>query len=186
MKLIKRRCWNIGAVFSLIYNVSLPLNMTLMLLQRQILAEVARFFDHLSLYLPVLLHGWIRLSELWGKGLRWDEQFLQEFSSRWKSLSSDPFEFGTISFTQKAFRLATCSFLWFITGSIWVHCQCRADLPILRDFCQGGTLEKKNSSYLGTFGSVLCSEMLVHCLEGLWGIHTNHNTYLLGSLLVHY
>lgn len=83
------RCCGIGTVPSLTRNVSFTLNAILMLLQRKNLLLKQQ---------DTCLSGRILLSELWEEGLRWDEHIPQEFSSRWKILSSDLSGLVAISF----------------------------------------------------------------------------------------
>lgn len=108
---------------------------------RQILAEVARVFDPLLLYLPVSLRDRILSGELWKRDLGWDEQVPTEFSSTWKSLLSDFSVLATISLPQKTFSENGAGdlvpLLRCITGDICVRCICGAESPVLPGFSKG-------------------------------------------------
>lgn len=81
----------------------------------QIFTEVSRLYGPLSLYLPVSLRGRILLSELWEKGLGWNEQVPREFLSRGRAFhltSLDWRPFSPLEGTSVKIRLAT--FICFV------------------------------------------------------------------------
>lgn len=57
--------------------------------KRQILSEVSKVYDPLSLYAPITIKSKIFLQHLWEQGVNWDEKLPDNILSQWNSLKED-------------------------------------------------------------------------------------------------
>ena len=62
----------------------------------RILTQTARFFDSLSLCLPITIRGKMLLRDLWFQRLGWDDIVSEEYQTLWSALSHDLAKFDSL------------------------------------------------------------------------------------------
>ena len=118
------------------------------LTKRQLLSNINRVFDPLSLALPVTIRGRILMKQVWLEGTDWDQQVSPEVKMKWKALQQDLLALQSLSFPRKTVDL-------------------ERDVPVtLHVFCDGsrtcygvaGYLEQENRTTLVYSHSKLAPE----------------------------
>ena len=70
--------------------------------KRDILAQVSKVFDPLSLSLPVTVKGKMILRKLWNKEYKWDETIDSELQTEWTALANNISQLGDLQFPRSA------------------------------------------------------------------------------------
>ena len=72
--------------------------------KRQLLSEVAKVFDPLSLFLPVTIRGRLLVKKTWEQEIGWDEEINQELKGAWGKLRKDLDSLKTMRFPRSCFE----------------------------------------------------------------------------------
>ncbi|KAL7631639.1 UNVERIFIED_CONTAM: hypothetical protein RMT77_018057 [Armadillidium vulgare] len=72
--------------------------------KRQLLSEVAKVFDPLSLFLPVTIRGRLLVKKTWEQEIDWDEEVDQDLRKAWGKLRQDLESLKTLKFPRSCFE----------------------------------------------------------------------------------
>ena len=71
--------------------------------KREILSQISKVFDPLSLCLPVLIRGRLLMRKIWKGGGKWDEPVSSELVAEWKAMKPDFEKLKTLVFSRSVF-----------------------------------------------------------------------------------
>lgn len=72
--------------------------------KRQLLSQISKVFDPLSLFLPVTIRGRLLMRETWNREMGWDENIGLDLNSLWEELRKDLTGLKEISFPRSCFE----------------------------------------------------------------------------------
>ena len=72
--------------------------------KRQLLSEIAKVFDPLSLFLPVTIRGRLLMKKTWEQEMGWDDEIDQELKDSWEKLRLDLDSLKEVTFPRSCFE----------------------------------------------------------------------------------
>ena len=79
-------------------------NLTSVNTKRQLLSQISKVFDPLSLFLPITIRGRLLMRKTWEQGMGWEDEIDSELKILWEKLHSDLNSLKTISFERSCFE----------------------------------------------------------------------------------